>query len=211
MNRRLWTCIATLGILLSIAGSALAETSSGPYRNNPRDRAYTRDRNGFEGETMLRVHGGMSSPTGDFDNAVNTGWGLGASLGYGIGANTILSWGVAYHRFGEEFTDGHVGVTPVTMAVDYGFHTSGRVRPWITGGLGLYHLSEKTSELVAPATFIVTSDSENDFGFNFGFGIAMPTSGRSSWGAGFKFHHIVGNNFPDTDFIALQAGLSYPL
>jgi len=208
MNRRLCTYIVSLGLLLSVAGTARAETSSGPY---PRDRAYTRDRNGFEGETMLRVHGGMSSPTGDFDSAVNTGWGLGASLGYGIGANTVLSWGVAYHRFGEEFADGHVGVTPVTMAVDYGFHTGGRVRPWISGGLGLYHIAEKTTEQVAPATFIVTSDSENDFGFNFGFGIAMPTSGRSSWGAGLKFHHIVGNNFPDTNFIALQAGLSYPL
>jgi len=78
MNRRLWTYIVSFGILLSVAGTARAETSSGPY---PRDRAYTRDQNGFQGETMLRVHGGMSSPTGDLDSAVNTGWGLGDSLG----------------------------------------------------------------------------------------------------------------------------------
>jgi hypothetical protein len=206
MNRRLWTYIVSFGILLSMAGT---ERKSSVRTAMSRDRACAAAMD--RGQTMLRVHGGMSSPTGDFDNAVNTGWGLGASLGYGIGSSTILSWGVAYHRFGEEAADGHVGVTPVTMALDYGFHTSGSVRPWISGGLGLYHLGEKITEQVAQATFVVTSDSENDFGFNFGFGIAMPTSGRSSWGAGLKFHHIVGNNFPDTDFIALQAGLSYPL
>jgi opacity protein-like surface antigen len=214
MNRGLWTCFISLVILLSLAVSAFAESSTGSSLGYPRDRAATRDRasaGGFEGRAMLRFHGGISIPTGDFDNAVNTGFGLGASLGYGIGRNTILSWGVAYHRFGEEFVDGHVGITPVTMSVDYGFSSSSRVRPWISGGLGLYHMNEKTSALVAPALFLVGSNSENDFGFNFGFGIAMPTSGRSTFGAGFKFHHIVGNDFPDTDFLALQAGLSYPL
>ena len=160
---------------------------------------------------MLRFHTGISSPTGDFDSAVNTGWGLGASVGYGVGRNTILSWGVAYHRFGEEFVDGRVGITPVTMAVDYGFSTRGKVRPWISGGLGLYHLSEKITTLVAPATYFTASDSENDFGFNFGFGIATPLSPRTAFGTGFKFHHIAGGDFPDTDFVTFQAGIAYPL
>ncbi len=213
MNRGLWTSTLSLALLLSLAAGVSAETLGGPYREYQRNDPY-RDRGGrggFEGRTMLRFHGGLSAPTGDFDNEVNTGWGLGASLGYGISRNTVLSWGVAYHRFGDEFADGHFGITPVTMSVDYGFSSRSRVRPWISGGVGLYHVSAKFSELVAPATFLVVTDSENDFGFNFGFGIAMPTSGRSTFGAGFKFHHIVGNDFPDTDFLALQAGLSYPL
>ena len=213
MNRGLWTCISCLALLLSLAASVSAETLGGPYHGDRRDYPYRErtGRGGFEGRTMLRFHAGISAPTGDFDNAVNTGWGLGASLGYGISRNTVLSWGVAYHRFGESFADGHVGITPVTMAVDYGFSSSGRVRPWISGGLGLYHVSEKITEFIPPSTFVVTSDSENDFGFNFGFGIAVPTSGRSTFGTGFKFHHVVGNNFPDTDFLTVQAGLSYPL
>jgi opacity protein-like surface antigen len=203
MNRGLWTSIICLAILLSTTLSAFAESSDGPQRRPreypSRDRSY---RTGFEGRTMLRVHAGFSVPTGDFSTAVNTGLGLGASIGYGVGRSTVLSWGVAYHRFGEQGVDGHVGVVPITMAVDYGFSTSARVRPWISGGLGLYHLNE---------TVVGISDSENDFGFNLGAGIAMPTSGRSTFGAGFKFHHIVGNAFPDTDFLALQAGLSFPL
>jgi hypothetical protein len=204
MNRGLWTCILSLALLHTATTSALAETSDRPHRSHPRD--YPREgssRGGFEGRTMLRFHGGISVPTGDFDSAVNTGWGLGASLGYGIGRNTLLSWGLAYHRFGEKFVNGHVGVTPLTMAVDYGFSSSGKVRPWISGGIGLYHLSESVTGF--------PSDSENDFGFNAGFGIAMPTSGRSTFGAGFKFHHIAGRNLPDTNFLAIQAGLSYPL
>jgi hypothetical protein len=213
MKRGIWICIFSLALLASLAATSLAETADGPHRVRPRDyRVRERSYNtGFEGRTFLRVHGGLSVPTGDFDNFVNTGWGLGASLGYGIGRSTILSGGIAYHRFGDQFVDGHVAVVPITAAVDYGFSSSGRVRPWVSGGLGLYHLSDKTTEFFPPSTFVTTTASENDFGFNFGFGIAMPTSGRNAFGAGFKFHHIVGNNLPDTNFLALQAGLSFPL
>ena len=211
MKLGLWTCLTSL-LLLTLAGSAFAETLNRHHGEYPRDRPYRarpyreRESRGFEGRTMLRVHMGLSIPTGDFDNAVNTGLGLGGSIGYGIGRNTLLSGGVAYHRFGEDFVDGHVSVVPVTVAVDYGFSSSRTVRPWISGGLGLYNLSETVTD-----AFGTTSDSESDFGFNFGFGIAMPMSSGNSFGAGFKFHHIVGNNFPDTDFLALQAGLAFPL
>ena len=207
MKLGLWTCLTSL-LLLTLAGSAFAETLNRLHGEYPRDHPY-RDRAyraGFEGRTMLRVHMGLSIPAGDFDNAVNTGLGLGGSIGYGVGRNTVLSGGVAYHRFGEDLVDGHVSVVPVTVAVDYGFSSSGTVRPWISGGLGLYNLSETVTD-----AFGTTSDSESDFGFNFGFGIAMPMSSGNSFGAGFKFHHIVGNNFPDTDFLALQAGLAFPL
>ncbi|HYR52197.1 MAG TPA: outer membrane beta-barrel protein [Candidatus Dormibacteraeota bacterium] len=206
MNRGIWTCMISLAILVSLAATALAETAGGggPYRER-RERTYSR--NGFEGRTYLRFHGGISFPSGDFSNAVNSGLGLGASLGYGIGRNTVLSGGVAYHRFGEDLQDGHVSIVPVAANIDYGFSSSGRVRPWISGGLGLYNLSETV--LVSPT--VEATDSESDFGFNLGFGIAMPTSGRSAWGVGLKYHHISGDRFPDTNFLALQAGLSYPL
>ena len=211
MKRGLWTCIASLALLLTVSLNGYAETSERPYRDSPRDYRERSWRGGFEGRTMLRFHAGISAPTGDLDNIVNTGWGLGASLGYGIGRNTLLSWGVAYHRFGEEFSDGRVAITPVTMSVDYGFSSSGSVRPWVSGGLGLYHVSEKITEFFPPNTFVISSDSENDFGFNFGFGIATPLSPRTTFGTGFKFHHVVGDRFIDANFVAIQAGLAYPL
>lgn len=205
MNRGIWTCILSLAILVALAGTALAEKAGGPYRERARERSYYRG--GFEGRTYLRFHGGISFPSGDFSNAVNTGLGLGASLGYGLGRNTILSGGLAYHHFGGQNSNGHVSVVPLTANVDYGFASSGRVRPWISGGLGLYHVSD--TFLVSPT--VEATDSESDFGFNLGFGIAMPTSGRSAFGVGFKYHHISGSTFPDTNFLTLQAGLSYPL
>jgi len=210
MNRGLGYGTMGLLLLLLSASGVSAETLAGPYHQG-RDSDRYRDRTfmgGFEGRTMLRVHMGMSNPTGDFDNAVNTGWGLGGSIGYGIGRNTVLSGGVAYHHFGEDGADGHVSIVPITASVDYGFTTHGSVRPWISGGLGVYDLSET---FFVPSLGADVSDSEADFGINFGFGIAAPVNPHTAWGAGFKFHHIVGSNFPDTDFIALQAGLAFPL
>jgi len=211
MNRGIWTCSASLVLLLTVSLNGHAEASEHPYRDSPRNPRERSWRGGFEGRTMLRFHAGISAPTGDLDNEVNTGWGLGASIGYGVGRNTLLSWGIAYHRLGEEFADGRVGITPLTMAVDYGFPSRGKVRPWISGGLGLYHVGEKVTEFFPPSTFVISSDSENDFGFNFGFGIATPLSPRAVFGTGFKFHHVVGNRFIDSDFLAIQAGLAYPL
>lgn len=207
MNHRIRPAVLGLALLLLAASSVSAETlSHSTSVRHYRDEGDRTFRGGFEHRTMLRVHMGLSSPTGDFSNAVNSGWGIGGSVGYGIGRNTVLSGGVAYHHFGED-PDGHVSIVPITAALDYGFNTRGRVRPWISGGMGVYNLSE---------TFFVpsvgdVSDSEADFGFNLGFGIAAPLNPSTAWGAGFKFHHIVGNNFPDTDFIAIQAGLAFPL
>jgi len=208
MKRGIRPGVLGLAFVLLAATSVSAETlSTSTSVRHYRDEGDRTFRGGFEHRTMLRVHMGLSSPSGDFSNAVNTGWGLGGSIGYGIGRNTVLSGGVAYHHFGEDFSDGHVSVVPITAALDYGFNTRGRVRPWISGGMGVYNLSET---IFVPSVGDV-SDSEADFGFNVGFGIAAPLNPSTAWGAGFKFHHIVGNNFPDTNFIAIQAGLAFPL
>jgi hypothetical protein len=209
MKRGIQPGILGLALLLVLASSASADTLSGPRRNReyPPDEGYRTERGGFEGRTMLRVHMGVSMPSGDFDNIANTGWGLGGSVGYGVGRNTMISGGVAFHHFGDQFIDGHTNIVPITGSVDYGFNTRGRIRPWISGGLGVYDVSFEDD---IPGTGIV-SDSEADFGFNFGFGIAAPLRSGNSWGAGFKFHHVVGNNFIDSNFIALQGGLAFPL
>jgi opacity protein-like surface antigen len=207
MIRGLWSCIFGLA-LLSLAGTASADALGGPILRHQDDYRYRdRTRGGFEGRTMLRIHAGISSPTGDFGDAFNTGLGIGGSVGYGLGRNTVLSGGVAYHHFGSESDDGHVNIVPITASIDYGFSTSGKVRPWISGGLGIYNVS--LTEEIPP--FGSVSDSEADFGVNFGFGIATRMGDRNTFGAGLKFHHIEGNDFPDTDFFALQAGLAFPL
>jgi len=208
MKRGIRPGILGLALLLVFASSVSADTLSGPRRarDYPGDDGYRErtDRNGYEGRTMLRVHMGLSMPTGSFDDIANTGWGIGGSIGYGVGRNTMISGGVAFHHFGNEFIDGHTNIVPITGSVDYGFNTRGRVRPWISGGLGLYSVSFEDD---LPSGTV--SGSESDLGFNFGFGIAAPMSSGNSWGAGFKFHHVGGD--VDSDFVTVQAGLGFPL
>jgi hypothetical protein len=211
MKRGIRPGILGLALLLAFASSVSADTLSGPRRardypgdDGTRDRTF---RGGFEGRTMLRVHMGISSPTGDFGDIANTGWGIGGSVGYGVGRNTMISGGVAFHHFGDQFIDGHTNIVPITGSVDYGFNSRGRIRPWISGGLGVYNVSFEDD---VPGTGVV-SDSEADFGFNFGFGIAGPLSSGNAWGAGFKFHHVAGNDFIDSDFVTFQGGLGFPL
>lgn len=212
MKRGIMPAVLGLLLLLGFASLASADELSGPRRDRdyPRDDRYYRDTNssgGFEGRTFLRVHMGLSMPSGNFDDLANTGLGIGGSIGYGVGHNTIVSGGVAFHHFGGDLFDGHTNIVPITAAVDYGFNTRGRVRPWISGGLGVYSVSFEDD---VPGVGVV-SDSEADFGFNLGFGVAGPLNPNTAWGAGFKFHHIAGDNLNDMDFIALQGGLSFPL
>jgi opacity protein-like surface antigen len=209
MNRRLWP--GTLGLVLLFLHASPALAGNLDLTHPPNyERSYQyreRSPQGFEHRTMLRVHMGISAPTGDFGDIAETGWGIGGSIGYGVGRNTVIGGGVAFHHFGNDVIDGHTNIVPITASVDYGFNTRGRIRPWISGGLGIYNVS---FEDVIPGDGVV-SDSESDFGFNFGFGIAGPMSSGTSWGAGLKYHHVAGDQFIDSDFFALQGGFSFPL
>jgi opacity protein-like surface antigen len=118
-----------------------------------------------------------------------------------------VSGGVAFHHFGDEGIDGHTNIVPITAGIDYGFNSRGTVRPWIGGGLGVYNVSFEDD---VPGTGIV-SDSEADFGFNLGLGIAAPMNSTTAWGAGFKYHHVSGNDFIDSDFITFQGGFAFEL
>lgn len=213
MRNRLPAGAFVVALLLVTSANAWAESMDlsleRPVRRAHRAREW-RGR-GIEDRTVLRLHAGISAPTGDFGDAVNTGWGTGASVGYGVSRSVLLSFGLAYHRFGEEFEEGHVGITPITFSADYGFPTDGRVKPWVSGGLGVYHINEEITFFDPAFGFVTVSDSDNDFGLNFGFGIATPVSPRTAFGAGFKFHHIVGDGFPDTDFLTVQAGFGFML
>lgn len=210
MNRRGLTETILFALLLTFASGAWAESLERPVRRSAsRGRVWHGE--GFQGRTILRVNAGFSVPTGDTGDAFESGWGIGASVGYGVSRNVLLSWGIAYHEFDSEFTSGRLAVTPVGMSADVALPTSGRVRPWLSTGLGLYHVSEKIPVLIPPFGLVTASDSENDLGISLGMGITTPISPRTAFGAGFKVHHVFGSDFPDTDFITFQVGLGLPL
>ncbi len=212
MKRQLISGAALAALLVTFAVSASAESSAKPPR-----RVTAREHNvwrggGVQDHWILKLHGGLSMPTGDYADAFGTGWGGGMSVGYGVSRNVLLSGAVAYHRFdGQLFSDDHSSITPWTMGVEVRIPTEGTVKPWVGGGFGLYHYTFTEPAFVAPLGIGSISVSENDPGINLGMGIAMPVSPRAAFGAGFKFHHVFGNDFIDADFLTLQTGFALTL
>jgi Outer membrane protein beta-barrel domain len=159
----------------------------------------------WDGRVVLRLHGGASFPMGNFGSTYQTGFGGGGSIGYGVSENVLISWGVAYHHFDHEtFTNLDANITPYTIGVDYKIPVRSGIRPWVGGGIGLYHVAESV-DLGGGATATV---SENNFGLHFGGGIGAPIGAKTMIGTGLKFHYVGGDNFIDTPFITYQVGVA---
>jgi opacity protein-like surface antigen len=205
-NRRMPHAAVAITIVLLTAATAWAESSEGPARRGPaRERASSGE--GVYGLTMLRLHGGLSAPIGDFSDRYDAGWGLAASAAHGVSRRVLLSTALGYNRFEHTaFSDTHVGITPWTFNADYVAPSRSSVHPFFGGGVGIYHVTESVD--IGGAT---VSDSENNFGINLGVGIGGPLSPRTLWGAGIKLHQVWGSDFIDTPFFAFQFGFGFLL
>lgn len=109
------------------------------------------------------VQAGLSLPTGDDNEGVNTGFNVGglldfkpAALPFGIRVNAD------YHRFGIEDVDNKLSILAVTGAAKYDFATATSMAPYILGGVGMYRSSVSDCD---------ACDAETDFGFNVGGGL----------------------------------------
>lgn len=204
--RRLPYAAVTLILLPLLAASAWADSFDKPVqRRSMRERT---SGEGVYGLTMLRIHGGLSAPIGDFSDGYDAGWGLGGSIAHGVTRNLLLSGAIAYHRFENSFSsDLHAAITPYTVNLDVVLPTHSTVKPFVGGGIGLYHVSE-TEDVGGGVT---VSASENNFGINLGAGVGGPISPRTLWGVGVKLHQVWGNDFIDTPFFAFQFGFGFVL
>jgi opacity protein-like surface antigen len=208
--RRMLAVSLVSGILTLIAADAIA-ASLGLAGDRPARRRWVRSRAadgyGVKDQTIVRVHGGLSAPIGNFGDRYGSGVGLGGSIGYGVGENVLLSGGLAYHRFDhEQFTNRDVSITPVTINVDFAIPTQGRAVPWVGVGTGVYHIGESVEN-----GNTTVSISENNFGINFGVGVGAPVSARTLFGAGLKFHYVAGDDLIDTPFFTFQMGFGFVL
>ena len=109
------------------------------------------------------VQGGISLPTGDDNEGVNTGFTVGglldfqpAALPFGIRVNAD------YHRFGIEDVDNKLSVLAVTGNAKYDFTTASGISPYVIGGVGMYRSSISDCD---------ECESDTEFGFNFGGGL----------------------------------------
>ena len=199
-------------LLLLLATAASAESGSGGPVRRREWRERTGDA-GVAGITMLRVNGGLASPTGDFGDLFDTGFGAGFSLAYGVSPTVLLSTGLSFQTFDADFFDGDATVIPWTFNIDAVIPTTGQIRPWVGGGLGAYNVDiEERVYVPALNRVALVSESETNFGLNFGMGVGGPMGARTAWGAGLRYHHVFeGDVFNNLDFFTLQFGVGFVL
>ena len=208
MQRSRFILAAAAALLVfTFAATAHAESSARPVRRYDSDGGRSV---GLHGATLLRVHGGLSFPTGDFGDAFDMGFGLGANIAHGVSRNVLLSGGVAYHHFDGNGFGGDASIVPITFNIEYLFPGSEKMHPYIGGGIGMYDVTVDTGTIVVPGFGAISaSESETNFGINFGAGLAWRGHGNGVWGVGFRYHHIDGDNFPDADFGTIQVGYGF--
>ncbi len=204
--RRHWQPWILAGAIAALLlADAPAATAAGPAR-----RAI-REGRGVNDLTLLRMHGGFATPSGDFGDVFDGGFGFGLNVAHGVSRSVLLSVGVAYHGFDGEGFSGDASITPATINIDAILPSSGRIKPWVGGGIGLYNIDADFGAIVVPVFGVISgSVDETNFGINLGAGFGAPAGERGVWGLGIKYHHVFeGDIFDNTEFLTLQVGYGF--
>ncbi|MFN3306232.1 MAG: outer membrane beta-barrel protein [Candidatus Kapaibacteriota bacterium] len=156
--------------------------------------------------TFLGGEVGLGIPTGDFADAVNTGFGLNGVLSYFLQRDLLLTGTLGYWSFGK--SQGGVDLTfttiPLNVGLNYRFGTT-NVIPYIgaetflffnTANIKYYGVSE--------------SDSETKFGFVPLFGFSYLINPTLEFRGTLKYH-IIFTEGSNTTFLGLILGLHFPI
>lgn len=183
-----------------VSVAAPAEAQRRRYREDDRP-------SGFEGRSVLSLHLGLSSPTGDFDRIFNSGLGIGGSVAYGISPDVLLSFELSHHDFDGDLPGDNATITPMTFNGTYVVPVVGNVKPWLGGGIGAYRHHEAIEQFDGS----VVEDTETAFGFNLGAGVAGRVGRQTLLGGGLRFHHVDADRLPQANFFTFQAGIGWVL
>ncbi|MDF1504361.1 outer membrane beta-barrel protein [Roseisolibacter sp. H3M3-2] len=121
------------------------------------------------------LSGGLTLPTGDIGDAVESGYNVGGLLEFARPASPIaFRVEVDYQRFGSKLDlPGAGDLRVISGAANVLYKFAGQTaRPYLLGGVGLFN-SASTAE---------DSESETDFGLNLGAGLEVPLSGITVFG-----------------------------
>ena len=206
MRRSLVLVFALSLLHAACASGALAGSLAHPSR-----RAADPAGAGVDGARYLRLHVGISAPTGNFSDDFDAGLGVGASIALGVSRTVLLSVGAGYHGFNGNGFDGDATIVPVTFNVENVFPSSGGVHPWIGGGIGLYNIEVESNAIILQPGESNSVDETNT-GINFGAGFGAKSGDRDVWGVGLRYHHVFeGDRFNDLDFLTLQATYGFSI
>ncbi|MBX6330474.1 MAG: outer membrane beta-barrel protein [Gemmatimonadaceae bacterium] len=120
------------------------------------------------------VSGGATVPTGDFGDAYKTGYNISA-----LGEYRGPAWPVAvrleaqFQHFGADgVADASIKSFGGLASVVYYVPSKGLVKPYVTGGVGFFHLTTDNGSV---------SDSQNKFGYDLGLGFNFQLTGFSTF------------------------------
>jgi len=151
------------------------------------------------------VGGGVSVPTGNFDDAAKLGW-------HGMAAVRILPQTLPvgfqvdgnFARLSDESAlDIKSQLIYGTGDVLYRFQTAEntRLRPYLIGGVGVYNLDLKGNDVPANV------NSETKFGINAGAGFDFKAGTASLFAEG-RFHNVF-TDASDTQFVPITIGVRF--
>lgn len=131
------------------------------------------------------IAGGMSMPTGDFGDMAKAGYNVSGLLQF-----QQPTWPVAIRVEGQfqnfDGKDAFEGANAKTIGglanVLYYFPTKSTVRPYVTGGLGFFHVKTDGGDACSEEFGDdVCTDSANKFGYDLGAGLEFQLSGISTF------------------------------
>jgi hypothetical protein len=158
-------------------------------------------------QARFSLGGGVTIPSGTFDEAAGTGWHGLAAIGFQP-ADFPVGFQIdgMYQRFGfdevpDDF-DANFQIIQGTANVVYTFTTAeeSTFHPYLIGGLGLYN--EK-----ATGDDVGDTESQTDFGVNAGAGFDFQLGSVGLFVEG-RFHNIFTED-NSTNFIPITAGIRF--
>ncbi len=140
------------------------------------------------GRYALQARVGLGVPLGDFRKATATDFEVGGKFQYNVHNRValLLSW-VHYPdlKFDESLGKGTFRLTPITAEANFHLLAAGRLRPYLTGGVGYYRLT-RDARNSDPRT-------EHQLGSNVGAGLEWFLGPRGAVIADVRYH-IPGTN-----------------
>ncbi len=171
----------------------------------------------FAGSDWIGMGGGAGVPAGNYGDAANTGWQLGATGTHMVNTQWGIGGDLGYHAWAGSsdlnaaaqvlFGPGSEYRWSAFQATAHGvmaFPTQSNVKPYAQVGLGLYELALK---LDSPSGNGDTSKSK--LGFNLGGGMNFVTRSNMRWGIAATYHIVPAEDDlgSDVDFFTLGANL----
>jgi len=156
---------------------------------------------------------GFTLPMGDFGNVSGMGFHIGATGDYELSGGFSVGGDVVWHHTSgkDDFekaltaangqpTDVTFSIIPILVHGKYSFPGATKYRPYLKGGVGIYHLSTKEDA----GSLGDHTDSSNKFGVTLGGGTSITDRGAMQLGIDGAIH-IISTEGSSTNLFTVSA------